>query len=202
MPFRLHDEERKDILPMQIDKTFIVVPDSSGFSVYDQHAAHERILYEQFRNTFTRQQEKTELFILTKPVELDLPFIDVYSFSEQKKLFKKIGFRFVTKKTKTYLTAVPLLFQDRNYIELLLELLQQLEQTSTNEIHVDSQTHLLLCYLACRRAVKAGDILDAGEMKRLVAELEKTENNLTCPHGRPTKIHVTSTELYKVFQRK
>ena len=66
---------------------------------------------------------------------------------------------------------------------------------------MDSKTTKMLQFLACRTAIKAGDSITKQQMKKLIAELEKTENCYVCAHGRPTKIEITKYELERMFKR-
>ncbi len=191
--------------PLQIDKTFILLPVKKGFYLVDQHAAHERILYEQFSKAFLLEQSKVEQFILSAPVELDLPFVEMQKLTDSRDFLKRFGFTFSTNKTRLFLTAVPLIFRDRNYVDLILELLTRTDDVlvaKEKSFRTDIQTHKTLAYLSCRQAIMAGDMLSNSEMKRLLEQLNKTSNNTTCPHGRPTRVYVSQMDLYRVFKRK
>ncbi len=189
--------------PIQIDRTFILLPINNGFYLIDQHAAHERILYEQFYDAFLMQTKNKQIFNLVQPIELDLPFSEMEQLKSQQEFFSNLGFRFNYEDEKFFLQGVPIIFQDRNYIDLILELLTNLTTISAeqNITLIDTQSQKAIAYLACRQAVMAGASLNANEMKRLIEQLDKTNNNATCPHGRPTRIYISKEELYQVFKR-
>lgn len=194
--FLIRDSEQQSNTadPLQIHKTFLLIPQNNGFLLIDQHAAHERILYEQYTNLFRDEQNKLELYVLPEPVNLDLPAVDMQLLKEYAEVITKLGFVLRQQAEKVFITAVPVLFQDRDYKSLLLELL--------NSEKLDGQSHRMLAYLACRKAVKAGDSLQAAEIRRLYEQLKQTEHNQTCPHGRPTTVRISIDELERIFKRK
>jgi DNA mismatch repair protein MutL len=111
-----------------------------------------------------------------------------------------MGFDIEVKKDTLFLTALPDLLKDRNLTELIHELVDDLSERHVIS-DIDSISHTMIAYLACRGAVKAGERLTESEAKRLIEKLDKTPNNATCPHGRPTRIEVSLKELHKWFKR-
>lgn len=94
---------------------------------------------------------------------------------------------------------VPLVFKGRNIEKVIRELVTDLENETIK--FVDERSRRMLAFLSCRAAVKAGDVLTDKEMKDILRKLEQTDNNDTCPHGRPTSIQVTLEELHRSFKR-
>jgi DNA mismatch repair protein MutL len=109
---------------------------------------------------------------------------------------QQLGFKFEGRNV----THVPALFQDRNPQELIKSLLDDLA-SETGLKSIDTVSEEMLAFLACRAAVKAGDILTEEQMKKIIVDLGKTHNNITCPHGRPTRVLVTIDELDSLFKR-
>jgi DNA mismatch repair protein MutL len=122
--------------------------------------------------------------------------------NEHKDTLSQLGFdidQFGEKSWKV--SAAPRLFQDRDIHQLLLEVLEDLAGDAHTQT-IDMQTNALLSYLACRTAIKAGDVLTQNEMKRLIEKLTNTKTQYTCPHGRPVKVEMELKELYRLFKRK
>lgn len=168
----------------------------------DQHAAHERILFEQLKSKFEESIEQTKPFQLTKPIIIDLPFLEVAETLEYLRSIHQIGFEVEKFTDSTYrVNAVPEILKDQDIRSLIFDMIEQLQESKTITFsHTPLST--MLSFLACRAAIKAGDKLTVNEAQRLVNELEQTSNNPTCPHGRPTKIVLSLDELHKLFKRK
>ncbi|HUD44071.1 MAG TPA: DNA mismatch repair endonuclease MutL [Patescibacteria group bacterium] len=219
-PWLVRDSEQKinNFEPTQLHNLYIVMPNKYGFVLIDQHAAHERILYEQYMSAFTKRMQKSEFIFLEEEKILDLTLGEKNLLEEREHILNSIGFKFKKKDDEYIVLAIPKMFTKRNIEELIKELLENMKNivilnsfqdpkkmpkpVRHDEIFVDSQSQKMLAFLACRQAIMAGDKLSNEEMKRLIEQLAKTENNSTCPHGRPTKIQVTIEELNKVFKRK
>lgn len=186
---------------IQVHNLYLLTQTTFGIALIDQHAAHERILYEQFLLAFTNEKKQSPQYHLQKPVILELSFSEKELIEEHHVLLNSLGFVLEPFTGNTYLiTAVPLLFQDRKPDELVGEMLADLEQERVRD--VDQVSKKLIAYLACRAAVKAGEPLTKKQAKELVEKLEVTTNNATCPHGRPTKIVIDIDQLHKMFKRK
>lgn len=180
----------------QIHNLYLLTPTKQGLLIIDQHAAHERILYQEFLKAFEKEKQKTEVFKLPKPETIDLSMTEQEALEEQKKELKKIGFSFNSNK----LTTVPKLFKDWDYQNLITEMIEDILEEK-NIADIGTQSNKMLAYLACRSAVKAGDPLTKDQIKRLLEQLEKTENNATCPHGRPVRVAVNLQDLNRMFKR-
>ncbi|HSA83415.1 MAG TPA: DNA mismatch repair endonuclease MutL [Patescibacteria group bacterium] len=187
---------------VQMHNTYLMTQSRFGMLLVDQHAAHERILYEQFLEAFKQKKKNQPQFQLPKPLLIDLSFSDGQLMLEHLPLFADLGFTIEQFKDNTFLVqAIPMLFQDRNIAELVSEMLADLfEERNLKDIDVLSQK--LIAYLACRAAVKAGESLTKKQAKDLIEKLEMTNNNATCPHGRPTKMIIDINQLHRMFRRK
>lgn len=182
----------------QIHSMYIMVQTKRGIVLIDQHAAHERILYEQIIKTFKKEIQKK--YVLKRHTVLSFTPSEEEIVEEYLSLFISLGFD-IQKKNKQYvLNAIPTLFKSRDTTQVVTEIIGQLSEYGS-VVTLDSVTDMMISYLACRAAVKAGEKLTVPEMKRLIEKLENTQNNATCPHGRPTRIDLPLTELNKWFKR-
>lgn len=181
---------------MQIHDLFLLFQTQNGYIIVDQHAAHERILFEQFISEFNKKtQKKLKLKI---PLLLDLSVIETEIILQNLQLFEKMGFKIINHDEIT-VTHIPEILRDRDISEIITQLTEQLYQDK--KLTLDSKTDQMLKYLACRSAVKQGDKLDKKQSKDLVRQLFKTANHAYCPHGRPTYVEYSLSELFKVFKR-
>lgn len=197
---------RKEILAfadiIQLHNVYLVTQTRFGIVLIDQHAAHERILYEQFQKGLKDAQKETPLYHLAKSYLIELSLSESELLREHLSLFHKLGFDIAPFKDNVFaLRTVPLLFHDRKPEELISEVLSDLEE-GKNPKDIDTTSQKLIAYLACRASIKAGEQLAKKQVKDLVEKLEQTPHNATCPHGRPTKIIIDLEQLHKMFKRK
>jgi DNA mismatch repair protein MutL len=187
---------------IQLHNLYLVMPISSGFILIDQHAAHERIQYEQLLAEFTQEKKKANVFHFTKPGIFELNPSDNEILNEHLSLFQELGWGIEHFKGTSYLLrSLPVLFQDRNYVQIIHEMLEDLRE-DTQIKSIDALSKKMIAYLACRSAIKAGDKLTKKQAKELVEQLEKTPNNTTCPHGRPTKVVIDLEKIDRLFLRR
>lgn len=206
----LAQELKKDVLPqkellptnwIQVHNMYLIGESIEGIVILDQHAAHERILFEQFKEVYKQKSEKNKSIQLTPSVLIHLSYTDKALYFAHEEFFKKVGFvveDFGDNDLK--INEIPASFERRNVTGLLSELLNDLAENKIPR-DIDQQTYLLLSYLACRSAIKAGDVLTNEEIQSLVSELSLLDTAYTCPHGRPLKIAMTLKELSKMFKR-
>lgn len=185
---------------MQLHNLYFFTQTKRGMLLIDQHAAHERILYEQYKEVFLHKKETQPSFQLQKPLTLEVSFSEKETLLEYMELFSQLGFEIELRKNCVFsIRAIPQLFQDRNIEQLLREMLGEREQTDPQTI--DSISSKMIAYLACRKAIKSGDKVTKNQAKELVEQLEKTKNNATCPHGRPTKVEFDLKYINTLFKR-
>ncbi|HSX10032.1 MAG TPA: DNA mismatch repair endonuclease MutL [Candidatus Saccharimonadales bacterium] len=185
---------------VQIHNVYILIPTVKGLLLVDQHAAHERILYEQLLEEFNKEKKQQNSFIFTKPGIFDLTYSETELLLEHLDFFQKIGWEIEHFKGTTFvIRSLPVLFQDRDYLVLLKEILEDLEHEQSHKI--DIITHKMIAYIACHSAVRAGDTLTKKQMEELLKQLNKTFNNSNCPHGRPTRVSIELANINKMFKR-
>lgn len=187
---------------MQMHNLYLIKPTNHGMFVVDQHAAHERILYEQLLEEFKKQKNTQPIQRLSKAAVFDLSVTETELLQEYLPLFAQLGFTIEHFQKNTFLLqTVPLLFHDRDYQKLIGEILEELAQEKRVK-EIDSVSRKMIAYLACRAAVKAGDKLTKKQAKDLLEKLETTPNNATCPHGRPIRVMIDINRIHRMFKRK
>ncbi|SJZ60341.1 DNA mismatch repair endonuclease MutL [Selenihalanaerobacter shriftii] len=183
----------------QIDNTYIVAQGKDGCYIIDQHAAHERILYNQLFNKFESTKIQSQPLLI--PIKLELTRPEVEIIKENIDHLENLGFEIEPFGGKTYLIrAVPQLLHKLDTKEVCLDIVDNL----LDKDKIQKPTKLiedLIIFISCRSAIKSGDKLVSGEMERLLQDLEQSDNKYTCPHGRPTIIHLSQSELAKKFER-
>lgn len=186
---------------IQIHNLYLVTQSENGVIFIDQHAAHERILFEKLLTEFSKQKQQAAIFRLPKTISFDLSFSDAEILKEYLYIFTDIGFEIENFKDNTFIvTAVPELFKDRRHEKLIMEMLEDVKEKKDLKT-IDTQSKRMIAFLACRTAVKRGDSLTKEQAKELIKQLELSPNNITCPHGRPTKVEVPLSYIHKNFKR-
>jgi len=184
----------------QVAATYVVAEGPSGLYLIDQHAAHERVLYEQLRTKYAAKEQMTA-FALTTPCILTLDLRDAQILTEHLEELQQLGFAIESFGSVAFqVSAVPDLLQDRDPETLLKELLDDLDEGKPISL-ADSAAERTIAYLSCRNAVKAGDVLEPAQRLELIKQLSQCQNPHSCPHGRPTSITISIAELEKRFHR-
>jgi DNA mismatch repair protein MutL len=185
---------------IQIHNLYLVVQTEKGVLILDQHAAHERILYEQFLKEFKETQNQVLKKQLSKPITIELSLADAVLLESNLNDFIKLGFDIEGFGQQTFkITAVPTIYTDRNIALLISEVLEDL--ASEKSFTADDKSLSTIAFLACRSAIKAGDYLSPQERRDLINKLFTTETQYTCPHGRPVQVEIPLGELGKMFKR-
>jgi len=170
---------------------------NSTLYIIDQHAAHERIMYEKLLNEF--KNETVHVQQLLQPLVLDLGQTEYTIAMENLDHFESLGFLVEPFGDRSMiLRGVPFVFGAPDSRSLFLDILDQLEESKPSSYETKLER---IMKLACTSAIKAGDSVAEIEAKALLNQLEECENPYTCPHGRPTVIEITRKELEKMFLR-
>ena len=180
--------------------TYIIIEMDKDMYIIDQHAAHERIMYEKVKKNFYSEGEKeSQMLLLPDVITLTHKEMDIAK--ENLKLFEKAGFTLEEFGDNTIkLTGVPDICIDLDTKELFLETLDEINtvaRTAKQEIE-----EKFIATVACKSAVKANMNLSKEEVDSLMKKLLVLPNPFTCPHGRPTAIKMTKTDLEKKFSRR
>jgi DNA mismatch repair protein MutL len=186
---------------IQIHQTYVLAVTKEGLLLIDQHAAHERILFEQFVKEFEKAKKVKKVYTLAKPIRISLSLTEKQIIDEYKQVFEDIGFSLEYFGNNTFLIRhIPVIFKGRRIEKIIKDMLLDLSE-SIGIKKIDITSKKMLAFLSCRAAVKSGDVLSVKQMERIVSDLEKTENNETCPHGRPTQIAFSLDLIHKYFKR-
>jgi DNA mismatch repair protein MutL len=179
----------------QISSSYIVAEGPEGLYLIDQHAAHERILFEKINRQSS--QRGVEIQGLLTPTTLEVtPRQDEILKIHYEKL-ADFGFSIELFGDRTYLVrAIPVLLYQKDWAGTLRELMESLSVEDKG----DWREKLSISF-ACHGAIKAGQTLTTDEMRELLRQLEQTTTPHTCPHGRPTMIQLSSAQLEKEFHR-
>ncbi len=179
----------------QLSSSYIVAEGPDGLYLIDQHAAHERILYEKIKQQ--RSQQEIEVQGLLEPVPFEVsPKQDEVLKSNYESLVE-FGFSIEPFGDKTYLVrAVPAVLHQKDWAGMVRELLDD----SLGRDKGDWMEEIAIS-LACHSAVRAGQTLTDDEIRELVRQLEQASMPRTCPHGRPTVIQLSSQQLEREFGR-
>ncbi|HPM00676.1 MAG TPA: DNA mismatch repair endonuclease MutL [Candidatus Cloacimonadota bacterium] len=185
----------------QVNFLYIFLQDTTGIYVIDQHAAHERIIYEKMIRRM--QGEKAVRQRLLFPVVVDLPHYlaeSVFSLIEENlPVFEKIGFNIKTfSQNSIVIDEIPHELDDWDGGDVFIDLIRQLQQEFTM---YDDFRDSLAKSMACKAAIKAGKRLQKREMAVLIQDLYKCNEPFYCPHGRPLIIKIEYYELEKRFKR-
>ncbi len=181
----------------QLADTYILSQIKGNLMVLDQHAAHERILYEEAMKNLTQRPASSQQILF--PTVLELSPREFQILEEHKELIGKLGFGIKHFGGRSVLvTAVPSLIKNRSGELFLKEILEELDEERKVE---KDRVKAVAKSFACHGAVKAGDRLTQEEMNSLIHQLFATEEPYSCPHGRPTVVKISIDELNKKFGR-
>lgn len=168
--------------------------------IIDQHAAHERIMYEKVKANYYNDKEKdSQLMLLPDIITLSHKEMDIAK--ENIEMFRKAGFTLEEFGENTIkLTGVPDMCLDLDTKELFLETLDEINTVARTA--KQEKEEKFIATVACKAAVKAHMALTKEEVDKLMAQLLVLPNPFTCPHGRPTAIKMSKTDIEKKFSRR
>lgn len=181
----------------QLGQTYIIAEGPGGMYLIDQHTAHERVLYERFTAERVRMAVASQQ--LLSPLPLELTPRQRAAMAEYLEALTELGFEVEPFGGETYLLrAVPALLKRGDTGQAVAEILDELAEGGTGETREEKA----LITVVCHSAVRAGQTLSMEEMRDLVRQLEETDLPHTCPHGRPTMIHLSAEQLAREFGRR
>lgn len=180
----------------QVDRTFIVAQSEDSLFLIDQHAAHERILYDKLvaaHNDIPAQQ-------MLIPLYIDVTSQDVNLIEEHREEFLRLGVDIeAAGEAMLRVSSLPADIKADDAEDFVREITQMLVELRT--IDPSDLRQNILHMTACKAAIKAGEVLNMRQMRQLIIDLCNTEHPFTCPHGRPCMVEINSAELYKMFKR-
>ena len=182
-----------------IFSAYWLVAQGESLFLIDQHAAHERILYEEFLEK--SRQEPIHAQRLIAPIPLRLTPREREIFQENKDLFARFGFE-ISSGDEPAILSVPFLMKGPVNAVFFTDLLDKISDAGFSKDSPYTHKTEIIAMAACKAAVKAGDNLVEDEAQAMVEKLLRLQNPFTCPHGRPTIIEITKNELERRFKRK
>jgi len=183
-----------------IHKTYVLIETPNGLKIVDQHAAHERVQYEKFKQnlenrTLTKQN-------LLETLNLELSPEEKQSALEFKQQLGGIGFDFEDFGGNTILLrTLPSILGKQQGIDMFRQSLESFRREGISQDPITQIADNFMKTMGCRSAIKAGDIVEGLHINKILRELNKCNNKFTCPHGRPISIELTVKEFEKLFNR-
>ncbi|WP_455543592.1 DNA mismatch repair endonuclease MutL [Intestinibacter sp.] len=176
--------------------TYIVLERGTSMYLLDQHAAHEKVLYEEYMTKFKNQN--IDMQMLLDPIVIELSSVDMLDVEKNINLFMKFGFEIeIFGDNHIMVRGVPNIFgvaQSEKFIFQIIDNIGDLE--SSYDLKMDK-----IASMSCRAAIKANDKIHFDEINSLLSKMEKCENPYTCPHGRPSMVEISKKEIEKMFKR-
>ncbi len=184
----------------QILDTYIVAQSGENILLIDQHAAHERVLFERLHGTGTGDKRNRQ--DLLAPLSLELTPGQKGFVTANRDMLDDLGFRFEHFGGNTFLvTAMPVTLGDIGDAGTVSDIIDELTTLGTTKRR-EELLEKAAAIVACHSAIRGGDILSPTQMRDLLTSLYGTTNVYSCPHGRPTILSITKDELEKRFKRK
>ena len=180
----------------QLSNTYIIAEGPDGLYLIDQHAAHERILYDQILAQWA--QKEVEVQGLLQPITIEFSPREEETLRASEEFLAEFGFTIEPFGNRSYMIrAIPSLMAKSNIIQIITALLDNLASRDSPNTWEEK----IAQSLACHGTIRAGQQLSNEEMRELIKQLEQTKQPRVCPHGRPTMIHLSSRQLEKEFGR-
>jgi DNA mismatch repair protein MutL len=184
---------------IQVHNTYLVAQTDEGIIIVDQHALHERILYEKFREQLMAGPLESQRLLI--PETLEVSPTQVLAAEQHRELLGRLGIELSAFGPRAMaVQAFPALLPDvdiQGFVADLLDKIAETEESQSEEAHL----HGALDMMACKAAVKAGDPLSTEEMQALLAQRHLVQKSSNCPHGRPTTLQLSTHDLEKQFKR-
>lgn len=181
----------------QVGATYIIAEGPDGMYLIDQHAAHERVLFEQLWQQFERA--KPDIQTLLEPLVIELSPVQLETAERCREEMAQIGFHIEPfGGSAVAVRAVPAIAARRDPRAVLLGILDEMAAGGRGTTLLESLT----ISTACHSAIRAGQTLSLPEMRELIAQLERCTAPRACGHGRPTMLHLSQEELERQFERR
>jgi len=194
-PFYGEGNQRGEVF-LQINLTYIISAKGDDLIIIDQHAAHERIMYEKIKNKVI---SGTQSLLMPKTLEIEMK--EFALISDNLEEISQMGFDLeIFGKNTIMVRGIPAALKIQNIDTAINEILSELS-SSFNIKSIEERREVIWKMMACKSAVKAGDKLSYVEMDSLIKELFATSNPTTCPHGRPTLVKISKADMEKMFGR-
>lgn len=183
----------------QVKNSYLIAEDENGVLLIDQHALHERLLYDELKLKNYGQQ--TSIQKLLFPEEMPLGKLELEHFEHVQGIIKELGFEVEKSSDDSIrIKAVPALLGRLSPSDIIADILNPDEDS--NDSSIEDERERIIKSIACKAAIKAGDPISPVEAKSLLEKYTASSSRFTCPHGRPTGILMSWDDLEKQFKRK
>ncbi len=197
----MRDSDRRAVPLAQYRDSYIVAQDREGLVLVDQHAAHERVLFERYLADAERNEVEVQRLMF--PATIELAPHERVLLEEETEEFRRLGFLVEPFGGETVrVSGVPRVAGGMDPGDLLRELLGEAGRARSASSDLSGLRRRLVTTAACHAAIKVNHALGAEEMQRLLDDLFETVNPSTCPHGRPAVFRLTTDEIERAFRRR
>ncbi|MDM7918381.1 MAG: hypothetical protein QUS12_04360, partial [Methanosarcina sp.] len=198
-PYYRHDHiDENPVVIGQLKGTYLLFEERDGLLMIDQHAAHERIVYETLRQKYAAKKMESQNFLL--PVDIELSNKDARKLEEKLEQINNLGFEIEHFGGNSFIIrAVPAILVNSNWESFLKDLIPVLHEE--DDLTTTGAMDKLLTVMACHGAIRAGQRMTEKEISLLLTQLQQLDLATNCPHGRPVYKKISYTELEKMFKR-
>ncbi|MEJ8553307.1 DNA mismatch repair endonuclease MutL [Tepidibacter sp. Z1-5] len=195
--YEYKDEKLKDLnIVGTIFNTYIICQAKESIFLIDQHAAHERVVYEEYIMKFNTENISSQM--LLKPMIMELSNKDMFIIEDKLDIFMKFGFEVeLFGDNSIIVRSVPNVFGVPESENFIMDIIDNIDKLSNNYDFKKEQ----IASMACKSAIKANDRIENIEINNLIEKLKRCNNSYTCPHGRPVIVEMTKKEIEKMFKR-
>lgn len=188
-------------IPLQIFDSYLVITEKDRLLIIDQHALHERLLFEKLKRELMEESFSFQRLIV--PIVIEVPKVYTKILEENIQTFAKIGVEIEPFGENTFqIVGICYLYDESKIKDLVLSVLDELMQGELFQRKNYIESLLAIATRACKGAIKAGDKLEVSERVALVEGFKKLNPPYTCPHGRPILIELTLQQMEKTFRRR
>ena len=184
----------------QVHENYIVAQTRDSLIIVDQHAAHERLVYEALKNAIGARPVAAQMLLI--PEIVDLPEDDADRIAQHAETFRQFGLgveRFGP--GAVAVRETPSMLGETNVQQLIRDLADEIADSETTEA-LRERLHRIAATMACHGSVRSGRLLKPEEMNALLRQMEATPGSGTCNHGRPTYIELKLTDIERLFGRR
>ena len=181
----------------QVQGTYIIAQNETGMYMIDQHAAQERIKYEQYREMLAQPEKELQQLLI--PITFEFSNQETLFIQESKDELEQVGLFFEPFGPQSFIIRSYPTWFPGDVETVIREMLEQIIEDKTIQIKKIREEAAIM--MSCKHSIKANHYLNHEDMQELIDTLRQTTDPYTCPHGRPVMLHFSSTELEKMFKR-